>query len=193
MRRRKDMYKNVANGMHKMYIAELGAVICTAITLIPIIGTIIGGIGALVFGILMIIALYGVGKEVEDCRKAFILMIIGMIIGVVIGLFTDIPVIGKVLSLVANVVSFLVIYLVCTSLGKLVAEAGDGATAALGEKVWKLHFIATVCNLILQVLSWIPVIKVLVAVLAVVVAIFGIVVCCFYISFLNKGSKVLSV
>ena len=189
MRRRKDMYKNVANGMHKMYIAELGAVICTAIALIPIIGTIIGGIGALVFGILMIIALYGVGKEVEDCRKAFILMIIG----VVIGLLTGIPVIGKVLSLASEVVSFLVIYLVCTCLGKLVAEAGDGATAALGEKVWKLHFIATVCNLILQVLSWIPVIKVLVAVLAVVVAIFAIVVCCFYISFLNKGSKVLSV
>ena len=183
------MYKNVGNGMHKMYIAELGAVICTVIALIPIIGTIIGGIGALVFGILMIVALYGVGKEVEGCRKAFILMIIG----VVIGLLSAIPVIGKVLSLAGDVVSFLVIYLVCTSLGRLVSEAGDGATAALGEKVWKLHFIATVCSLIVQVLSWIPVIKVLAAVLAVIVAIFGIVVCCFYISFLNKGSKVLSV
>lgn len=182
------MNSNISGGMKKMFIAQIGAICCTVIAIIPIIGTLIGGIGALVFAVISMIGLWAIGQEVPECKTAFILTIVNA----VLSLLTLIPVIGKIMDLASTIVSFLIIYLVCTSLSKVLSNAGAADVAKSADLIWKLELVCTILSLIITVLSWIPIINVIAAIIAIPVAIFAIVVGILYIIFLYKGSNALA-
>ena len=181
------MYKNISDGMNKMFIAQIGAIICTIIAIIPVIG-IIGGIGAIVFAIISMIGLYKCGQEVAECKTAFILTIAN----IVLSLLGNVKFIGVIANLASTVVSFLIIYLVCTSIGKILKDAGSADVADLGDKVWKINFICAIAGVIIGILALIPIIKILAGILGIVVAIAEIVAGVMYIIFLYKGSKALA-
>ena len=72
-------YPNVGAGLKKMFIAQIGIIVCTVLAIIPIIN-IIAGIGAIVFAVISIVGLYGAGKDIEGCKKAFIITIVNIVI-----------------------------------------------------------------------------------------------------------------
>lgn len=182
------MNTNISGGMKKMFIAQIGAICCTVIAIIPIIGTLIGGIGAIVFAVISLIGLWAIGQEVPECKTAFILTIVNA----VLSLLTWIPVIGNIIDLASTIVSFLIMYLVCTSLSKVLSNAGAADVAKSADLIWKLELVCTILSLIITVLTWVPVIKILAGILAIPVAIFTIVVGIFYLIFLYKGSNALA-
>lgn len=179
------MYSNISGGMKKMFIAQIGIIVCTVIAIIPIIGAIIGGLGALVFAIISLIGLYAVGKEVEACKKAFILTIVNA----VLSLLTAIPVVGVIISIVNTIISFLITYLVCTSLAEVLRNADATDIANLGTKVWKISFVCAILSVIFGLIALIPLIGVLGNILNFFVAIAELVAGIMYLIFLYKGSN----
>jgi len=81
-------YQNAGAGLKKMFIASLGAVICTVLMIIPLIN-IIAAIAAIVFAVLSIVGLYGAGKDIEGCKTAFIITIINLVVSVLGNVFSS--------------------------------------------------------------------------------------------------------
>ncbi len=182
------MNTNISNGMKKMFIAQIGAICCTVIMIIPIIGAIIGGIGAIVFAVISLIGLWAIGKEVPQCKTAFILTLVNAICSVL----SNIPYLGVVFQLAGYVLSFLVVYLVCTSLAKVLQDAGASDVANSAGLVWKLNLVCAIADVVLALLSLIPIIKIIAGILSFIMAIVAIVAGILYIIFLYKGSKALA-
>lgn len=171
--------------MKKMFIAEIGAIACVVIALIPVIGTLVGGIGVIVFAIISLVGLYAVGQEVEACKKAFNLTIVNALLNVL----TAIPVVGVIISIVRTVISFLITYLVCTSLSEVLNNAGATDIANLGTKVWKISFVCAILGVIFSLIALIPLIGGLGDFLNFFVAIAELVAGVMYLIFLNKGAN----
>ena len=186
------MNTNISNGMKKMFIAQIGAICCTVIMIIPIIGAIIGaiigGIGAIVFAVISLIGLWAIGKEVPQCKTAFILTFVNAFCS----LLSMIPAIGVVFELAGYVLSFLVVYLVCTSLAQVLQDAGASDVAKSAGVVWKINLVCAIADIVIALLSLIPVIKIIAGVLGFIVAVVAIVAGILYIIFLYKGSKALA-
>ena len=62
--------QNAGSGLKKMFIASIGAVVCTVLLIIPIVN-ILAMIGALVFAIISLVGLNEAGKDIEGCKTAF--------------------------------------------------------------------------------------------------------------------------
>lgn len=182
-----EKYQDLKPNVKKMYIAELGVAICTLVMLIPIVGTILGGIGVIVFGILNLIALYGAGKTVEGCKMAFIFSIANL----VIGLLTRVPVLGKVLALVGIVLGFLVVQNVCSALSEVMKDLGSNGTAEDGDKVVKIYLVCSAASLVITILSWIKIFSGIAVVLNIVLAVVEVVAIFMFVSFLKKCSDAL--
>ena len=63
-------YANAGAGLRKLFIAQIGSVVCNVLLVIPLIN-LAGAIGALVFLILSLIGLNEAGKDIDGCKKAF--------------------------------------------------------------------------------------------------------------------------
>lgn len=61
-------YQNAGAGLKKMFIAEIGAIICTVLMIIPIIN-IFAAIALLVFGIISLVGLYGAGRISQAVKQ----------------------------------------------------------------------------------------------------------------------------
>ena len=60
-------YENAASGLKKMFTAQVGAIICVVLMMIPFIG-LIGLVGVFVFAIMSLIGLNSAGKDIEGCK-----------------------------------------------------------------------------------------------------------------------------
>ena len=114
--------QNAGAGIRKMFIASVGTIICTVLVIIPIVN-IIAAIGAFVFAILSMVGLYGAGKDIEGCKKAFSLTIANIIVSIV-GSFFKAGFLSVIVAIAGYVLSFLVVYLVCTSVAEVMNQLG---------------------------------------------------------------------
>lgn len=108
-----SQYPNAGAGLKQMFIAQVGAIICTVCAIIPIIN-IIAMIGAIVFVVISLVGLYNLGKDIEECKIAFILSIVGGIVNLLASLLAAVPVVGSLLSIAHTIISLLAVYFVCT-------------------------------------------------------------------------------
>ena len=120
-------YENAASGLKKMFTAQVGAIICVVLMMIPFIG-VIGLIGVFVFAIMSLIGLNSAGKDIEGCKTAFTLTIVQMVVGV-IGNLAGTGVFATVFSVVNDILALLVVRAVCLS----VAEVMDQLTSGLWQ------------------------------------------------------------
>ena len=97
-----NQYQVAGDGLKKMFIAQVGSIVCTLIGLIPIIGK-IAGIGSLVFLVISLVGLNQAGKQIAGCKKAFSIQI-GVLIASIL-----LSVVGAVLTLLATFVGVLFI------------------------------------------------------------------------------------
>ena len=143
------MNSKIAGGMKKMFIAQVGAICCTVLMVIPVVSLIgaIGAIGVIVFAVISLIGLWAAGQEVPGCKKAFILTLVNALCSVL----TQVPAVGKVFELAGDVLSFLIVYLVCTSLAEVLRGGGAADVASTGDKVWKINLVCYAAMLVLAV------------------------------------------
>lgn len=181
-------YQNASAGLKKMFVAQIGTIICTIIMVIPIVGTIIGGIGAFVFAIYSIVGMNQAGQDIPDCKKALILTIVN----IVVSILGNVPGLGTLMSIVGDVVSFLIVFFVCSSVAKVLREIGAAEVAGKGELVWKINFVCDVASIVITILMLIPFINILAAVLSVALAIVAIVAGIIYLVFLYQSYNALA-
>ena len=180
-------YQNTGAGLKKMFVAEIGAIACTVVMIIPIIGWVVGGIGAIVFAIISLIGLAAVGKDIEGCKQAFTLTIVNIVLSVLGSLFAKVAVISVLISIAENVVTFLIVYLVCTSVGAVLQANNYADVAAKGETVWKINLVCYAASIVITILSKIPLLSVLAGIVSVIVGIALIVAGILYMIFLYKS------
>lgn len=184
-----ENYQNAGAGIKKMFIATLGTVICTVLVIIPIVN-IIAAIGALVFAILSMVGLYGAGKDIEGCKKAFTLTIVNIVVSIV-GSFFKTGILNALVSIVGYVLSFLVVYLVCTSVSEVMKQVGAAEVAQKGETVWKINAVCYGVLAVVAILGLLPALSVIAGAAAIIVAIVSLIALVLYMIFLNKSSQAL--
>lgn len=184
-----NQYAVAGQGLKKMFIAAVGALVCSVVALIPLIG-VIAGIGSLVFLVISLVGLYEAGKQIEGCKKAFTLQIIVLICSVLLAIIGLVPFLGTlvaaILGIGVSVISFLAVYSICTSVAAVLSQVGDADAAKAGELAWKIQLACTIVSIVATLLGWIPVISSLVGLVSTIVGIVGSV---FYIIFLSKSSN----
>lgn len=185
-----EAYQNAGSGLKKMFIAEVGAIICTVLMIIPIVN-LIAAIGAIVFMVISLVGLYGAGQEIEGCKTAFMVTIINMVVSVLESFLGNIAVLGTIISIAQSVLSFLVIYYVCTSVAEVMNKIGQAEVAQKGETVWKINMVCYIVNIAVAILSLIPVLNILAGIASVVIAIVSVVAMILYMIFLNKSYQAL--
>lgn len=184
-----EKYQNAASGLKMLFIAQIGAIICTVFAFIPLVN-ILAGIGAIVFLVLNLMSLYRAGKDIEGCSKAFILAVVSLVLSIL--KLIPVSILQLLISLASSVISFLIVYLVCTSVAEVMKELGSEDIASTGNTVWKINLICYAAALVISILSLIPFVKALVGVFNIVVVIVNIVAMVMYIMFIYKSSQKLS-
>ena len=188
-----NQYQVAGDGLKKMFIAQVGSIVCTLIGLIPIIGK-IAGIGSLVFLVISLVGLNQAGKQIAGCKKAFSIQI-GVLIASIL-----LSVVGAVLTLLAtfvgvlfiavlgiavSVLSFIAIYYICTSVSEVLTQMGDTESAKAGDTAWKAMLVCQIVAVIATLLSFVPLLSSVVGFISTVVGVVGAI---FYVIFLNKSS-----
>lgn len=181
-------YNYAGPGLKKMFVAAIGAIVCTLFAIIPIIN-IVAAIGALVFAVVSMIGLHEAGKEIEGCKTAFTITIVSIAVSFIGGLVEDIAILNMLFTIAESVCSLLITYYVCTSVAAELRGIGANDVADSGEKVWKLNAGCYIVSIGVAILSIIPLINILAGVLGIIVAIVSIVASVIYMIFLNKSYK----
>lgn len=155
-----ENFTNFGAGLKKLYIAELGTLICTILALIPVVN-IVAGIVLLGFSVLSMIGLYQAGTVIKGCKTAFILTIISLVLGILQAIFAPqrpgiaaymllyiIP-----LSIINGMLSFFVVYYMCTSINIVMTNMQKNDIAKFGGIVWKINLFTTILSIALQLVQ----------------------------------------
>lgn len=185
-----NQYDQAARGLQKMFIAQIGAVVCTVLAAIPVVG-LIGGTGAIVFAVVSMIGLYGAGKEIEGCKTAFILTMIDIGLSIIAALVASSAVVAGIFSILDGILSYLTVYLVCTSVAEVLRGVGAGDVADKGVLVWKVNLGCFFAIVVISVLTVFPVLNAIAAVASILVALASIVAAILFMSFLYRSYQAL--
>lgn len=206
-----NQYFNAAQGLKKMFIAQIGTIICTVCTSIAAAGTLVfaaagslgltglfglltlvGAIGAIVFAIINLVGLNGAGKDIEGCKTAFTIAIISIVVTFCGNLMQKkVPSLALLFTLAGLVLSFLITYYVCTSVSGVMASIGARDIADSGNNVWKIYLACNIIQAVIAILNLTPVLSLLAGIGSIanlVVALVGLIL---YMIFLHKSSKAL--
>lgn len=114
-----NTYANAGEGLRKMYVSMVGTIICVIISLIPYIG-VVGSIGSFVCGIISLVGLYHIGKDIKGCQVAFILQMISVIVSVAAKFVSVLA----FLDLITGLLPFVSEILLLVSVTKVLREQG---------------------------------------------------------------------
>lgn len=182
--------QNAGAGLKKMFIASVGAVVCTVLAIIPIVN-ILAAIGAIVFMVMSMIGLYQAGKDIEGCKTAFTLTIVNLILSIVGALFKN-GFMGTIITIAGYVLSFMVTYLVCTSVAGVLKQIGAISAAQKGETAWKVNAVCYVILILVSIVAWIPILGWLTGILGgIAVLVLSLIAGILYMMFLSQSSKAL--
>lgn len=185
------MYQNytpAGNGMKQMFLAQIIGIISIFILFIPILGWIVGMVGALAGGILSLIGLNTAAQAHPNFRNAFNATIANLVVSILNNFLKE-GFLGAVLSMVSSVLSFLVIYFVCTGASELLSSKGDVSQADRGQLIWKLCLGCTAVAVVGGILAVVPIVGALGAIATVVAGIVQLVAQILFIIFLYAGSQ----
>lgn len=181
-----NQYPNAGAGLKQMFIAQVGVIICIVCASIPSI-SLISMIGAIVFVVISLFGLYSLGKDIEECKMAFILTIVGAIVNILAKLLANVPVVGPLLKIAYTVISLLVVYFVCIPVSGALSQIGATDIADLGQTVWKLNLVCYAASIVCSILAMIPVLAVIGVLVSIFVLIAALVGEIMYMVFLYKS------
>lgn len=184
-------YENAGAGIKKMWIASLGSLICAVLMIIPVVG-ILAAIAALVFMVMSMIGLNQAGKDIDGCRTAFMLTIVNIIVSVVGALFQS-GAMHVIIQIAGYVISFMVTYLVCTSVGVVMDRVGAADASHSGEIAWKISAVCYGLLILIVIVMMFPVFGILAGLVGAIIALIpSILAAVFYMLFLGKCNRALN-
>lgn len=127
---------NLESGMNKAYRAVRGMLICLLLTWVPSL-KLFAALGILAFFVFHIIGLYEAGKDIEGCRKAFILSVVSVIMAILS--VSPLGIIRIFATLVRCGTEFLAVYLVCTSVSEVTDRIGAADVRREGVMSWQVN------------------------------------------------------
>ena len=178
-------YKNAAQGLKYKFIAELVAIACAAIMIIPLLGTILGLYGMIACNIVSILGLYLISRDIPGCRIAFMVTIIDVVFDVARIISGNLWFMG----VISQILGFLALFFVCKSLSEDLREHGMLENADRAEVVWKINLVCTVISIVVSIMMYIPLINLLGILLGFVNSLAEIVGGVLYFIFLYKSYK----
>ena len=174
-------YANAGKGMKLLFLSQIGAIISAVFAVIPFIG-VIGVIGALVFGVMGVYGLYVAGQDVEGCKLAMMLTIVNVVVSLLGGFFWK-----SFFSIVSQILSLAIVFLVCKSIGEALSNIGDSKIAAFGATTSKLYIVCYAIAIVLTIIGLIPLIGIVAKIISVPVAIVELVASIMYIMFCYRS------
>lgn len=182
-------YTNAGPGLKKMFIAQIGSVICGVLLVIPLIN-LIAMVGVLVFLIISLIGLNQAGKDIAGCQKAFQFTIAQLVLSVISN-FAGSGFIGTLVSVAYSVMGFLITYFVCSSVAEVLRMRSYDDIASKGDLVWKINLVCYAVEIIVSVLSHIPLLNILTGPADIIVPVASLIAGILYITFLYRSSEAL--
>lgn len=182
-------YSNAGSGLKKVFICQIGSLICTVLMIIPLINFLVP-IASCVFLIFGLIGLNEAGKDIEGCKTAFYLTITQLVIAVLLN-FLDAGITKTILSTAISITDFFALYFVCSSVAKVLRARSYEDIAAKGEMIWKINLAFYIGKIIVSLLTFLPLLEVLVFPIQIIMVVASLAAGILYITFLYKSSKVL--
>lgn len=141
-------YPNAGDGLRKIYLAAIGAIVCSIIMVVPFVA-IIGSIGAIVCSVITLIGFYQAGKDIEGCKIAFALQICSIAINL-IGIFVEWP---GILDIIAEFVPMIAVCLMLWSVSQVMKDLGAEKVAKQGMVAMFVYIGCEVAAFILSVFA----------------------------------------
>lgn len=185
-----ESYWDAGAGLKKMFIATIGAIICSVLLLVPDIN-IFAAIAALVFSVLSVVGMYQAGKDIEGCKRAFVLMIVRVVVRA-IGNVVQNSMLAMIFTVADTVLDVLVVYYVCTSVSDVLERKCVQSVADKGRLAWKINLACEIVMILFAILAVVPSrpggITLVVSLAAVVLPIIALII---YVVFLYQSSNAL--
>lgn len=174
-------HENARNGVGKLFTAEIlliVSVFCSLLTLIPVVGTIIGGLAIAVLGIiafiLQLVGLSKAGQDSDQIKSAFMWVIIGLIVSIVMAIFAGIWSDATWIQSIGKIVNFIISLLVTYNV--LFGCAGlNSALSERAESTWKFYMIVIIIEIVVTIVLVILTLIGLYTAMAVIAVIFVLV------------------
>ncbi len=174
-------HENARNGVGKLFTAEIlmiVSVFCSLLTIIPVVGTVIGGLAMGVLGIiafiLQLVGLSKAGQDSDQIKSAFMWVIIGLIVSIVVAILggiwseaTWIQSLGKIINFVIGLLVTYNVLFGCAGLNSALSERA--------EKTWKFYMIVIIIEIVVTIVVLILTLVGLYAASAVIAIIFVLV------------------
>lgn len=175
------------NGLKKMFLGEIVALIGVVVTMIPILG-IVGSIATIAGAVLILVGLYSARDAHINYQYAFYMAIAGIVMNILGMIFTE-GFLNGLVSVGSTAVSFFQLYFICTASSELLNAKGDGYQADRATLIWKINAVCALVSIAAVLVSVIPVINVIAGIAVIVAGIAEIVAAVLYLIFLYKGSQ----
>lgn len=182
------MYPNATHGLERVYQSQVIALVAAVLMIIPVINM-LAAIALIVSLVLYMIGINEAGKDDENYKTAFTLIIVQLVISVLNSLIG-----GVIFDLVNEALALAVLYFVCITTNRLLKETAAAENLIdRGIVVWKLNVVCTVILLVCYLLRMIPgniaaIIAGYLAIFAVIAQIIGTVL---YILYLRNAYRAL--
>lgn len=131
-----EQLSNVSSGMKKAYKATRGSLICLLLMCASSL-RLYAALGILFFLVLHIMGLYEAGKDIEGCRKAFILSIVSALMTILSA--SPLIIISILASLARCGTEFGAVYLICTSVSEETDRIGAMDVRKEGVTAWQVN------------------------------------------------------
>ena len=184
------MYPNAARGLERVYQSQVLALIASVLMIIPILN-IIASIALIVSLVLYMVGLNEAGRDDENYKTAFTLIIAQLVISVLNAIIG-----GVIFSLANEALTLAVLYFVCITTNRLLKNIGaEERIIDRGVVVWKINVICTIVEAVCTLLMLIPsgslqLLATLISLLAAIAEIVGTIL---YIMYLRDATNVLKV
>lgn len=178
-------------GLKYLFLAQILALVAIVAMIVPILGWIVGVVLVIVVAVLQLVGPYTARSTHPNFQNAFYAAIAALVVSLISGFVPDEGFLAGLVSIVEEVVSFAVVYFVCTASEPLLDAKGDGELAQRAVTIWKLYAGCALVSIVCALVSWIPLLNILAAIASVVATIVQLVGYVLLIIFYYKASKFL--
>ncbi len=153
-------YPNAGAGLHKIYIAQIGILVCTIAAVVPLIN-LLAAIGVVAFCVYYMVGMFQAGKDIGGCRTAAILQVAVVLCSIVQG-FVELPLaVSGGLEILDSIIGLVIVYLICRSVSKVMEEIRAFSVAEQGRRTWWIYLGCSIGILVVGVLAAITLVFVL--------------------------------
>ncbi len=180
-------YPNAVAGLKLVLLGELAGIVGSVLGLIHVLD-LVAAIIILLGGIAILLGLFKASADDEGYRTALMLSLANIVIAFV-GNVLKSHTASVVLGIVATVIQLGVIFFVCNTTSNLLHSANQEAVSKLGTLIWKVNVLCVVAAVIINVLSVIPVLRLLAIPLSILLVVVQLVADAAYILFLYQATN----